>query len=318
MGSRWRARSTVLAVSGAVLLSAVLGACSGGSDAADPSDLTYPAAWSAADRQRVDAVAGEIRDARAGACGQVSFVDPVKLAPAVQRYGWRVVPGALGDCNFDEEQTIEIGVFDSDAQRDRFIDERTSSICRRAAAVQASAPPFAWVRASGVTVQADTRSVARQVARAIDGRVDVRRCDLDDTLGWRRDGVTRVRELGARFVNEVPCGGLGLVDRERFAPGAAAAPAAVASCLLISPDDATGATGVIPGADGDRTVYVAAFDRRSQSRAAFVRSVVDDAELCRTARTIIVGDGWAIAAPTEVAGAVATATGGRLGASCAP
>ncbi|MFM7270443.1 MAG: hypothetical protein ACKO2C_02260 [Actinomycetes bacterium] len=280
--------------------------------------MTYPSAWSAANRQRVEEVAGEIRDARTAACAQVNFVDPLKLAPAVQRYGWRAVPGALGDCSFDEDETIEIGVFGSDSERDRFVEERTRSICRRAAAVQASAPPFAWVRAPGVTVQADTRSAARQVARAIDGQVDVRRCNLKDTLGWSRGGVERVRKVGAEFVNEVPCAALGLMDRDRFAPGESAAPAAVASCLLIREGGGLGVTGTVPDDDGARTVYVAAFDRRSQTSSAFARAVLDDAELCRTPRTLVIGDGWAIAAPTDVAAAVATATTGRVGPSCAP
>lgn len=321
MRTSWRAvRAGVVVVLAAGLLGPSLAACSGDSGGSDATPATYPAAWSAAERRRVERIAARIASARPGACEQVGFVDPVRLAPAVERFRWTAVPGALADCSFNEDQTIEIGVFDSDATRDRFIDERTRSICRRAASIQSEVPPFAWVRGDRTTVQADTTAIARRVADALDARTDVRRCDLSDTLGWRRAAAARVRGIGGRFVASAPCGALGLVDRETFAgdAGDAEVPAAVASCVLIDRSGASGPTGASGTVqDGSEpTVYIAAFDRRSETRAEFVQSVLGDAGLCRDPHTVVLGEGWALVTPTRGVPAIVAATGGRAGQSC--
>ena len=56
--------------------------------------------------------------------------------------------------------------------RDRFLDERTNTLCERAAAIGATVPPFAWVvgdRGGAWSAQADSRASARALAKAMGG-----------------------------------------------------------------------------------------------------------------------------------------------------
>ncbi|MFM8973780.1 MAG: hypothetical protein ACKOOG_14370, partial [Actinomycetota bacterium] len=186
--------------------------------------------------------------------------------------------------------------------------------------VEAEIPPFAWVTGEAWSVQSDSRASARRIARATGGEADVRRCDLDDTLGWTEEGVRTVRSIVTRTAGAVPCSGFGLLDRESVVDGNddLATPAAIGACTITaaSPQDPSGATG----ATADATVIVAAFDADSQTRAEFLEEALTGAAVCARPSTAVVGtrDGvdWAMVVPTQYAEPAANAADGEVGRSC--
>ena len=317
------ARRSARGIFAAVLLAGVLAAC-GGDDTASQTLQPLPAEWSASGERTVERVARDIRGDEAEVCRPVTFLSPASLEPARQRYGWLIAPEAIANCNFapgDDSEVLEIGAFRTAADRDAFVDERTRGICRRAAAVDAEIPPFAWVTGEAWSVQSDSRASARRIARATGGKTDVRRCDLDNNLGWTEDGVRTVRSIATRTAGVVPCSGFGLLDRESVVGGNGdlATPAAIGACTITAAtsQDPSGATG----ASADATVLVAAFDTKSQTRAAFLEEALTGAAVCARPATAVVGTregglDWAMVVPTQYAAAAAAATGGTVGRSC--
>jgi hypothetical protein len=322
---RHDARTVVRRTAGRVLATTVLigavAACGGG-DTASRTLQPLPAEWSASGQRTVERVAREIRAGDAEVCRPVSFLNPASLGPARERYGWLIAPEALANCNFEpgeDSEVLEIGAFRTAADRDAFVDERTRGICRRAAAVAAEVPPFAWVTGDAWSVQADSRASARRIARATGGEADVRTCDLDDTLGWTREGVRTVRAIVSRASGAVPCSGFGLADRETVVDGTEglATPAALGTCAISVSSGASGATGAVP----DAVVLVAAFDGESQSRAEFLEDALTGASVCARPASAVVGTlegglDWAMVVPTEYAEATAAAALGTVGRSC--
>lgn len=327
-GMRTVGRRSVRGLLAATLLTGVLAAC-GGDGTASKTLQPLPAEWSASGERTVERIAGEIRGDDAEVCRPVTFLSPASLEPARERYGWLIAPEALANCNFepgDDPEVLEIGAFRTAADRDAFVDERTRGICRRAAAVQAEIPPFAWVTGEAWSVQADSRASARRIARATGGETDVRPCDLDDTLGWTEEGVRTVRAVVSRASGAVPCSGFGLADREAVVDGNddLATPAAIGTCTIPARPAATtgvsGATGATPAVP-DAVVLVAAFDADSQSRAEFLEDALTGAAVCARPASAVVGtlEGgleWAMVVPSQYAEATAAATLGSVGRSC--
>lgn len=310
----------------ATLLVGALAACGGG-DTASKTLQPLPEQWSASGKRIVERVAREIRGSDSAKCTPVTYLNPSSLEPARERYGWLIAPEAIADCNFepgDDPEVLEIGAFRTAADRDAFIDERTTSICRRAAAVQATIPPFAWVTGDAWSVQADSRASARTIARATGGRPDVRACDLNDTLGWTKEGVRTVRSVAGKAGGAVRCSGFGLLVRDDVTQGTKgiATPAAIGACTIAgaSPQNATGATGAT-NATSNATVIIAAFDAKSQTRADFLEEALTGAAVCARPASAVVGTregglDWAMVVPTQFAAAAAAATGGTVGRSC--
>jgi hypothetical protein len=308
--------ATVLVLATALGLSA----CGGGDDT--PALQPLPQQWSKAAVARVESLA--TRSGRSGTeCTPLKFVDPPALDPARAKYDWLIAPTAVADCDRGEE-TVEFATFRSTADRDRFLDERTNTLCERAAAIGATVPPFAWVTGDGGgawSAQADSRATARALARAMDGSTDVRPCDPKDTLGWTKQGVARVRELGGKMANTgLPCAGFALVPKRDVTQGVAKAPAAVASCSISVEPPSTGATGTT-GATGaapspTTTLYAAVFDGQGQTRDDFVSAVLSGTGACAVRATAVLGKDFAIVLPEAYAALVAGGVGGRVGPSC--
>ena len=329
---RHEARTVVRRTAGRVLATTVLigavAACGGG-DTASRTLQPLPAEWSASGQRTVERVAREIRVGDAEVCRPVTFLNPASLGPARERYGWLIAPEALANCNFEpgeDPEVLEIGAFRTAADRDAFVDERTRGICRRAAAVQAEIPPFAWVTGDAWSVQADSRASARRIARATGGEADVRTCDLDDTLGWTEEGARTVRAVVSRASGAVPCSGFGLLDRDAVVDGTdgLATPAALGTCTIqarpAAASGASGATGATPAVP-DTVVLVAAFDGESQPRAEFLEDALTGASVCARPASAVVGTlegglDWAMVVPTQYAEATAAATLGTVGRSC--
>jgi hypothetical protein len=291
----------------ATLLAGLMAAC-GGSDPEAPS--TLPSKWAPADVREVRALADRSESGAAG-CAAFSEVPASALAGQQERFGWRAAPSAVGDCDRGDE-IIEYATFDTRRERDAFIAERTSVLCRRAAAVAAPIPPFAWVRGEGRSAwsaQADSKVSAMTIARRLGGSVEIKRCDLTDTLGWRQSGVESVRALAFKISSAgIRCAGFSIVDRAtlRGVGDDRKVPSAVGTCT--TGDSST------PAAEQSPPMVVAAFDARSQSRAAFVRDALGPN--CAAGSVTVVGEGWAVIAPTASAAQVAGALGGASAGGC--
>ena len=314
-GTVRRIRTTTLAF--VTLLAVGLAACGGASSGDSKAIEPMPKAWSAAGKAKIDQLIAKTVRATGKECAPINFLSPQALETTRQRYDWRIAPTAIADCERDPE-TIEWATFSSTSDRDRFVDERTTGLCARAAATGADLPPFAWVKSTkgmAWSVQADDPATAKSFAKALGGETDVRRCDRNDTLGWRRSGIANVRGVAAKLVGAgVPCSGLALIPRKQVVGDAPTAktPAAVAECSVTTPSGATGATG----GTATSIILIAAFDKQSQTVDAFLKDTIDGTGFCQTPTSAVTGSNFAVILPTPYAETAAQATGGTVARSC--
>ncbi|MBJ7282382.1 MAG: hypothetical protein JHD40_04645, partial [Acidimicrobiia bacterium] len=263
---------------------------------------TLPTAWSSAAKKDVNALARKIQGSDAKSCKQVVFLEPGNLVAAQQRYNWMIAPTALADCDAFAN-TLEIATFKSSKDRDAFVKERSESICRRAAAVNAPLPPFQWATGEKWSVQGDTRSGVDRAAKRLGGEASTYACPKNETLGWKKAGVTNVRAVAASITEaSLTCQGFALMERETFLQGrdGAKTPTALGACLST---------------DG-KALFVAGFEKGSMPKDDFVAEILGDKTVCAAPSQAIIGPDWAAIVPVPLAPAVATATGGALGATC--
>lgn len=267
-----------------------------------------PRAWKAVDVRRAERLATS-SGAGEGACTGFKVIEPTALKVSRARYGWTVVPTAIGDCDRGSE-IIEFATFRSSADRDQFIAERTASLCRRAAAVSAPLPPFAWVRGGSPvpwSAQSDAEVTATSISKRAGGSVTVRRCDLDDPLGWRRSGVRVLRDLALRVGTAgIRCNGFAIVDRLSLKPQPSddSAPAALGTCDTTPATSAAGPAQSVP-------MVFATFDARSEDREAFIAGAKVAGQRC-----VVLGQRWAVVAPPSASSQVAKVLGGRVDPPC--
>lgn len=299
------ARSVAAGAALLLIAGPVLAAC-GSSESKVPVAQGLPTAWSRAAKKDVNALAVAIRGSAAKACKPVVFLAPGALVAAYERYGWNIAPRAVANCDAFSN-TLEIATFASEANRDEFVTERSKSICRRAAAVDAPLPPFQW--ATGTTsgakwsVQGDTRSGVDRVAKRLGGEASSFACPKNETLGWSKNGIAKVRAVAKIMTtSQIKCDGFALMERAAFLEGRAGAktPAALGACQST---------------DG-KALFVAAFDKASMSNEDFVAEILRDKKICASPSQAVVGPDWAVVAPTPLASAVVAKAGGTLGATC--
>ncbi|CAB4864592.1 MAG: hypothetical protein F2782_03115 [Actinobacteria bacterium] len=263
---------------------------------------TLPTAWSSGAKKDVETIARKIQGSDAKSCKKVVFLEPANIVAAQQRYDWVIAPTALADCDAFGN-TLEIATFESSKDRDAFVAERSESICRRAAAVDAPIPPFQWATGDKWSVQGDTRGGVDRAAKRLGGEAETRRCPKNERLGWSKAGVANVRAIAAVTTQaNVQCEGFALMERKSFLQGreGAKTPTALGACL---------------SADG-RALFVAGFDKDSMPKDDFVAEILGDKTVCAAPSQAVIGPDWAAIAPAALAPAVATATGGTLGAIC--
>lgn len=310
-----RIRTTTLAL--VTLLAVGLAACGGGGGSDAKALQPMPAAWTAAGKARVDALIARSNAKSGETCAPTKFLSPAALDSSRARYDWRIAPTAAADCDRAGE-TLEYVTYNSASDRDRFIDERTTGLCTASAATGAQLPPFAWVKnATGDawSVQADLPATAKTLAKVLGGETDVRRCRANDTLGWTKAAIAKVRDLGAAVVGvNVPCSGFRLLTRDAVTQGVKGirTPAVVAACAISTPENATGAANGAPA----QTMVFATFDAKSEPRDQFLEEALTGTAACRAPATAVVGKDFAIIGPTEYAAKIAEATGGTVGRSC--
>jgi len=278
-----------------------LAACGGGGSEITVAQ-TLPTAWSSAAKKDVNALARKIQGSDAESCEQVVFLNPGNLVAAHLKYNWMIAASAMADCDAFGN-TLEISTFKSSKDRDAFVKERSESICRRAAAVDAPLLPFQWATGEKWSVQGDTRSGVDRAAKRLGGEASTYACPKNETLGWNKAGVANVRAVAASINKaSVKCDGFALMERETFLQGrdGAKTPTALGAC--VSTDD--------------KALFVAGFDKGSMPKDDFVAEILSSKTVCAAPSQAIIGPDWAAIVPAAIAPAVATATGGALGATC--
>ncbi len=294
-------RSVAVAVAALLLAGAGLAACSDSGSKVTVAQ-TLPTAWSSAAKKDVNAIARKIQGNDAKSCKKVVFLEPANLVAAQQRYNWKIAPRALADCDAFAN-TLEIATFKSSKDRDAFVAERSESICRRAAAVNAPLPPFQWAVGDKWSVQGDTRGGVDRAAKRLGGESSTHTCPKNETLGWKKAGVANVRAVAAAITEaSLKCEGFALMERDSFLQGreGSKTPTALGACLST---------------DG-KALFVAGFDKGSMPKDDFVGEILGDKTVCAAPSQAIIGPDWTAIVPAALAPAVATATGGALGATC--
>jgi hypothetical protein len=201
-------------------------------------------------------------------------------------------------------------VFASARDRERFVDDRSTGLCRLAKAQakkyksRLQFPGLRWdVGAGNVTVQPDSQSLARRLAAITKGRYDGRGCAKDITVDWDSDAITALDALGARiaaaghgcsFVDLTPRESLDqtrkLTDRQL--------PIALGHCSF-----------------DDTTIELITSARSTPQVKAFVDQRVRSNCTVDPAVGRIEGDGFAVLAPGTVAEQVHAVVGGTLPAT---
>lgn len=292
----------VAAAATALLLAGVGLAACGDSGSKVTVAQTIPTAWSSAAKKDLNALARKIQGSDAKSCKKVVFLEPGNLVAAQQRYNWMIAPTALADCDAFAN-TLEIATFKSSKDRDAFVKERSESICRRAAAVDAPLPPFQWATGDKWSVQGDTRGGVDRAAKRLGGEASTYACPKNETLGWKKAGIANVRAVAASITEaSLTCQGFALMERATFLQGrdGAKTPTALGACLST---------------DG-KALFVAGFEKGSMPKDDFVAEILGDKTVCAAPAQAIIGPDWAAIVPAAIAPAVATATGGALGATC--
>ena len=293
---------SIAAAATALLLAGVGLAACGDSASKITVAQTLPAEWSSAAKKDVNALARKIQGSDAKSCEQVVFLNPGNLVAAHLKYNWMIAPNAMADCDAFGD-TLEISTFKSSKDRDAFVKERSESICRRAAAVDAPLPPFQWATGEKWSVQGDTRGGVDRAAKRLGGEASTYACPKNETLGWKKAGVTNVRAVAASINRgNVKCDGFALMERETFLQGrdGAKTPTALGAC--VSTDD--------------KALFIASFGKGSMPKDDFVAEILSSKNVCASPSQAIIGPDWAAIVPVPLAPAVATATGGALGATC--
>ena len=295
-------RSIAAAAAALFIAGAGLAAC-GDSESKATVAQKLPTAWSRAAKKDVNTIALKIKGSDPKACKAVVFLEPGNLVAAQQRYNWMIAPKALADCDAFGD-ALEIATFASSKDRDAFVKERSEGICRRAAAVDAPVPPFQWATGDKWSVQGDSRGGVNRVAKRLGGEASTHTCPKNETLGWKKSGIERIRSVAGMITNSnTKCDGFAIMERSSFLEGRAGAkaPTALGACLST---------------DG-KALFVAGFGKGSMSKDDFVTEILASKTVCASPAQAIIGPDWAAIVPAPLAPAVVSATGGTLGATCA-
>jgi hypothetical protein len=300
MVRRWSAIVSVVLVVG-------LAACSsdGGSSADALPKLTRKD-WTKAGLATAKATTAAIAAGIAGQCADPGVSDINQLPFGMQQVRSKIVPTAQMTCDVNDE-VVEISVFATKRERDRFVSDRSTGLCRlaKAQAVKYKSrltfPGIRWdVGAGNVTVQPDSESLARRLAGITKGRYDPRGCAKGITVEWDTRAVHAIDALGQRiagaghgcdFVNLVPRESL---DQTRKLTDAQL-PAAYGSCTF----------DVTP-------VQLITWVRPTHAVKNFVDEQVRKSCVGDPATGRIEGDGYAVIAPGTIAEQVHAAVGGTL------
>lgn len=283
-----------------VTLAASACSSSGGSGAVTVPDAVdrVPKEWSAGAVTDIQDLAERLAAVRAGECGDFKLMPTADFANTiVSMQIATVIPRAVGACTIGGEN-VEIVLFKSTADRDRFVDERRERICTIAARQKLGLPGLRFVKGDGFTLQPDSQTVALDMIEVVGGKYDLASCPGQQAGDWDRASVQQVRALAAKLDAAGHACDLVIEDKDlsRRTPHyiEVGLPGVLASCDVDLGD------GTAP------TLGLVGFESGGLAAGTFLPREL--AELCKGGADVRVvrGDGWAglvagEAAATEIA-----------------
>lgn len=276
-----------------VTVALALGACA-------PSQ---PDAWDAKAVKQAESLARKLAASGLGCERFGPYVFDTYVATSA-RVGF-VIPAAVGNCEALGDD-LEISIFQSARQRDRWVSTRQKWFCKRSEERNIGFPGFVYVAGPDFTIQPDTEAVARRIAPVVGGRVAYAACRKDAGL-WDDAAVARSEELGAALKGAgLGCDDFYVADRNDVLVSPerdhAPMPAAVATCT---------AGGKI--VEIDMFASEASEARFVRGRAAYRCDVAGPAARATTRIPYVDGDAFVVFFGDEaILGRVAAAVGGTL------
>src|SRR4051794_3092515 len=138
--------------------------------------------WTPAGLATAKAASDAIAAAMPGQCAEAGVSNFGDLAFGMERVRSRVIPTGQMTCDVNGE-VVEISTFTTARERDRFVDDRSTGLCRLAKAqakrykARLAFPGLRWaVGAGNVTLQPDSETIARRLAAITGGRYEGRGC----------------------------------------------------------------------------------------------------------------------------------------------
>ena len=300
-------RKWVLAAVAMVLMLGVAGCSSGGGSSAgnEPLPKLTRKNWTPGGLATAKATTDAIAAGVPGQCADAAVSDISRFPFGMQQVHSKIVPTAQMTCTVNDE-VVEISVFETTQDRDRFVDDRSTGLCRlaKAQAVKYKKalqfPGLRWdVGAGNITVQPDTQAVARQLVRITGGRYDGRQCG-GFASDWDSKAITAIDTLGQRIATAGHgCPFVDLTARETLpALGKYTArqlPAALGSCAF----------------DGT-SIEMITYDRTTPQVKSLIADRVRQACVGDPALGRIDGDGFTVLAGGTIAEQVHGVVGGTL------
>ena len=234
MVHRWVASAAVCAA-----LGVVVAGCSSEAGVPKPTRLD----WTKAGLQQTSDLAASIGKALPGQCADAVPNDFAQFPVSMKQFKSDVVPTGQVLCEVNGE-LVEISVFASSRDRDRYLEDRSTGICTQAKRVAKKANQpllfsgLRWVVGDGnVTVQPDSESLARKLSSVTNGKYVPRQCATGITIDWDRDATAAMGDVHRKItVGGKPCGALEMVGRETLQKTRRLTndqlPAALGSCIV--------------------------------------------------------------------------------------
>lgn len=190
-----------------------------------------PKAWDPSAVRKAQSIAAKLSSSGMGCERFGPYVFDTYVATS-SRAGFEI-PKAVGNCEALGDD-LEISVFDSPKQRERWVTTRQRWFCKRSEERNVGFPGFVYVAGDTFTIQPDTEAVARQIAPVVGGRVAYAACRKDAGL-WDDAAVARSERLGAALRGAgLGCEDFYVADRNDVLVSperdTAPMPAAVATC----------------------------------------------------------------------------------------
>jgi hypothetical protein len=308
MVRRWVAISAIAVV-------VVLAGCSSDGGSSASSDFHLPKLagkdWTPAGLATAKATTDAIARALPGQCAEANVADFSQIGFGMEQVRSRIIPTAQTTCDVNDE-SVEITVFADQHDRDRFVDDRSTGLCRIAAAQQkkykarATFPGIRWVVGAGnITLQPDSESVARRLAAITGGSFVPRPCDNGVHADWNATAIKALDALGKKVAAAGHgCDFVDLVGRETLPStqtlGDRQLPVAIGNCSFDT-----------------ATIQLITWVRSTPQVRKFVADRVKVGCSVDPALGRIDGDTYAVLAPGTIAEQVQPVVGGKLAArSC--
>ncbi len=206
-----------------VLVLALTSACSSGKNGNGQNggaSTTTPAVdqgWPAGGVAAMKALAIRLQKSVPGACPDVFLLPHDAVVAAAQRLHLSL-PLAVVDCQVSGD-TVELNIVASTQARDKYMKERTATLCKAASKAKTNLPALRWVTGANYAIQIRTEGVARNVASRLNGGYAVIACPGFSKVDWDAAAEARVNALAAQMAAnpEIKCTGNQLLDRSQYA-----------------------------------------------------------------------------------------------------